>query len=104
MTSSSTTTNWELPFEPGVAIEHLLAKVLPPDDSSVPFSHAGVRLTHDLERTVGELFERYVDRYSGTADSVRRDDEAVWRTTFREPLERRHVTAHLAPKRIIAPN
>ena len=28
----------ELPFEPGQAIEHLLAKVLPPDDSSVRFS------------------------------------------------------------------
>src|SRR5258706_16421640 len=29
----------ELPFEPGLAIEQLLARVLPPDDSSVQFSH-----------------------------------------------------------------
>ena len=94
----------ELPFEPGLAIEHLLAKVLPPDDSSLQFSHAGVGLTHDLEKTVEELFERYVNRYSATADSIRRDDEDVWRTSFREPLERRHVTAHFAPKRIVAPN
>src|SRR6266853_5164916 len=35
-----------LPFEPGLAIEHLLARVLPPDDSSMQFSHAGVGLTH----------------------------------------------------------
>ncbi len=93
----------ELPFEPGLAIEHLLARVLPPDDSSLQFSRAGVGLTHDLEKTVVELFDRYVNRYSTAADS-RRDDEDVWRTTFREPLERRHVTAHFGPKRIVAPN
>lgn len=52
-----------LPFEPRLAIEQLLAKVLPPDDSSVQFSHAGVGLTHDLDKTVAELFERYVNRY-----------------------------------------
>jgi hypothetical protein len=51
-----------------------------------------------------ELFDRYVNRYASTADSSRRDDEDVWRTTYREPLERRHVTHHLAPKRIVAPN
>ena len=94
----------ELPFEPGLAIEHLLARVLPPDDSSVQFSHAGVGMSRDLERTVVELFERYVDRYTAGADSARRDDEEVWRTSFREPLERRHVTAHFGPKRIVAPN
>ncbi len=92
-----------LPFEPRLAIEDLLARVLPPDDSSVQFSHAGVGLTHDLEKTVVDLFERYVDRYSTTADSIRRDED-VWRNTFKEPLERRHVTAYLEPKRIVAPN
>ena len=93
----------ELPFEPSLAIEQLLARVLPPDDSSVQFSHAGVGLTHDLEKTVAELFDRYVERYSATADTIRRDED-VWRTTFRAPLEQRHVTHHLTPKRIVSPN
>jgi hypothetical protein len=93
----------ELPFEPGRAIEQLLAKVLPPDDSSVQFSSAGVGLSHDLEKTTAELFDRYVERYALTSDASRRDDEDIWRT-FRESLERRHVTAHLAPKRIVAPD
>ncbi|HME05596.1 MAG TPA: DUF3037 domain-containing protein [Bryobacteraceae bacterium] len=93
----------ELPFEPSRGIEHLLTKVLPQDDSSLQFSNAGVGLSHDLEGTARELFDRYVERYSFNADSSRRDDEDIWRT-FREPLERRHVTAHLAPKRIVAPN
>ncbi|MCC6392897.1 MAG: DUF3037 domain-containing protein [Bryobacterales bacterium] len=92
----------ELPFEPGRAIEQMLARVLPPDDSSIQFSHAGVGLSRDLEKTTADLFERYVERYALTSDSSRRDDEDIWRT-FREPLDRRHVTAHLAPKRIVAP-
>jgi hypothetical protein len=93
-----------LPFEPRLAIEHLLARVLPPDDSSVQFSHAGVGLTHNLDKTVAELFDRYVNRYATTAESSRRNDEEIWRTSFREPLERRHITTHFAPKRIVAPN
>jgi hypothetical protein len=93
----------ELPLEPGRGIENLLARVLPPDDSSLQFSNAGVGLSHDLEETARELFDRYVERYSLNGDSPRRDDEDVWRI-FREPLERRQITAYLAPKRISAPN
>jgi hypothetical protein len=93
----------ELPFETGGAIESLLARVLPADDSSVQFSRPGAGLSQDLEKTTAELFERYVERYSLTSESSRRDDEDIWRS-FREPLERRHITAHLAPKRIVAPN
>ena len=91
-----------LPFEPRLAIEDLLARVLPPDDSSVQFSHAGVGLSRDLEQTLAELFERYVEQYTRT--TVRRDDEDVWRTVFREPLDRRDVTAYLTPKQIVAPD
>ncbi|MBI4909981.1 MAG: DUF3037 domain-containing protein [Acidobacteria bacterium] len=93
----------ELPFEPGRAIEQLLARVLPPDDSSVQFSPVRVGLSHDLEKTVADLLERYVERYALPSESSRREDEDVWRT-FREPLERRHITAHLAAKRIVAPD
>lgn len=91
----------ELPFESGRTIEQLLARVLPPDDSSLQFSPAGVGLSYDLEETVRELFDRYVERYALTSDSSRRDDEDIWRT-FRERLERRHVTACFEPKRIVA--
>jgi hypothetical protein len=95
----------ELPFEPGRAIEQLLSRVLPPDDSSMQFSHAGVGLSHDLKKTSEELFDRYVERYSLSGESSGRDDEEIWRT-FREQLERRDVnaTAYLVPKRIVAPN
>jgi hypothetical protein len=49
-----------IPLESGQTIEHLLAKVLPPDDSAIQFSKAGVGLTGDLDRTLNELYQRYI--------------------------------------------
>jgi hypothetical protein len=92
-----------LPFESGQAIEHLLAKVLPPDDSAIQFSKAGVGLSSDLDRTLQELFDRHVEQYTAMSDSPRRSDEDIWRV-FREPLDRVHVTPRLKPKRIVAPS
>ncbi len=92
----------KFPFEPGLAIEQVLAKVLPPDDSSVQFSPAGVGLSRDLGQTVADLFDRYVERYTGAVP--RREDDDVWRNVYREALDRRDVTAYLTPKQIAAPN
>jgi hypothetical protein len=55
-----------LPFEAGLAIERLLAKVLPPDDSAIQFSKAGVGLSADLDRTLHELYQRHVERYAAS--------------------------------------
>jgi hypothetical protein len=91
----------ELPFENTGTLETILAKVLPPDDSSFQFSPVGGGLTSNPEKALGELYERCVEQYATAADSPRRDDDEVWRV-FREPLERRNITAVLGPKRIIA--
>jgi hypothetical protein len=92
-----------LPFEAGPTIEHLLARVLPPDDSAIQFSKAGVGLSSDLDRTLNELFQRHVEQYAASGESPRRSDEDVWRV-FREPLDRVLVTPRLKPKRIVAPS
>src|SRR5579863_5757201 len=91
-----------LPFESNLTIERLLSTVLPNDDSAFQFSPAGVGVSPDLSETLKEMFNRFVDRYS-PPESVHRDDDEVWKV-YREPLERRHVTPHLSPKKIIAPN
>ncbi|MGH9545330.1 MAG: DUF3037 domain-containing protein [Terriglobales bacterium] len=91
-----------LPFEAGQDFEHLLARVLPFDDSAIQFSKAGVGLSTDLDRTLRELYERFVDRYVA-GDSPRRTDEEVWRV-FREPMDKVLVTPRLRPKRIVAPS
>lgn len=92
-----------LPFDSGLTIENLVARVLPADDSAFQFSPSGVGVSHNLERTLSELFERLVERYLSNADRIRRDDEEVWKV-FREPLERRHVVNRLVPKTIVAPD
>ena len=92
----------ELPFESDRSIEQLLKRVLPPDDSLIQFSSpAGVGLSADLTKTLQDLFSRYVERYTSRPEAPTRNDEEVWRV-FREPLEKRHVTSLLTPKRIVA--
>jgi hypothetical protein len=92
-----------LPFESGQAIEDILSKILPPDDSAIQFSKPGVGLSADLDRTLQDAYSRYVDHYASPVDASRRTDEEVWQT-FREPLRRLQVTPQLCPKRIVAPS
>jgi len=91
-----------LPFaELGTSIEALLHQVLPPDDSAMQFSPAGYGVSADLERTLAELYERYVERYMGQQEVPSRSDDEVWRV-FREELVKRNV--RLTPKKIVAPD
>lgn len=92
-----------LPFEPNRSIEQILAKALPRDDSSIQFSEAGVGLSSNLDQTLQDLYQRYVEKYLAAGESTRRDDEDVWRV-FRDPLDRVHVLPNLKPKRIVAPD
>ena len=94
----------ELPFESNRTIEQLLARVLPPDDSSIQFSRpVGVGVSSNLEQTIAELFDRYVARYESRPGASRRDKEDIWRV-FREPLDKLSITSHLVPKRIEGPD
>jgi hypothetical protein len=88
-------------FGAAPSIEKVLAQVLPPDDSALQFSKAGVGLSVDLDRTLEQLFQRHVEHYMASGESSRRSDEDVWRV-FREPLDRALVTPHLKSKRIVA--
>jgi hypothetical protein len=92
-----------LPFESSQTIENLLAKVLPPDDSAIQFSKAGVGLSDNLDKKLNELYQRHVEQYTLSGEPPRRTDEEVWRI-FREPLDRFLVTAQLKPKRIETAN
>jgi hypothetical protein len=93
-----------MPFaQYGTSIQSLLKEVLPPDDSAIQFSEPGYGVSGDLEETLSQLYERYVDRYIGEQEVPSRSDDEVWRV-FRTPLERRDLLSRLAPKKIIAPN
>ena len=77
--------------------------MLPPDDTGIQFSPAGVGLTEDLDAELANLYDRCVERYMGHNDVPSRNDEEVWRV-FRQPLEQRNVANQLSSKRIVAPN
>jgi hypothetical protein len=84
-------------------LESLLRRVLPADDSALQFSPCGFGVSADLNKTLEELYERYVDRYASEQETSSRSDEEVWRT-FRTPLERRNLISVLEPKTINAPD
>ena len=56
-------------------LESAVAAVLPPDDSAIQFSKAGVGLSSDLDRTLHELFQRHVEKYASSGESLRRVNE-----------------------------
>jgi hypothetical protein len=94
----------ELPFPgPARTITSLLATVLPPDDSALQFSTPGGGFTSNPEKTLGSLYQRYVEYYTARASYPSRNDDEVWKV-FRKPLEEHHVIQSLKPKRIVAPD
>lgn len=96
--------NSELPFANSPRnIEEVLAQVLPPDNSAIQFSTAGGGFTSDPEKTLNDLYLRYVERYVSRAARPSRDDEEVWKV-FKTPLEKRQIIKYLRPKHIVAPN
>jgi hypothetical protein len=100
---------------PAAAIEALLATVLPPDDSAIQFSKAGVGLTANLDKTLNEIYQRHVEKYEGNRQPrqaenqkantklFHRTDNQVWQV-FKKPLDTLQLTPLLRPKRIVAPN
>lgn len=82
-------------------IGEITRSVLPVDDSSFQFGPSGSGLSSDLEKTLDDLFERYVNRYYQTAERRSRNEEDVW-ISFRKPLQEKQVLAHLKPHKIIS--
>lgn len=93
-----------LAFEdPPRDVAQCVARVLPPDDSSLQFSPMGAGTTSNPQATLEELYDRFVERYAQRPQRSGRSDDDVWRI-FRHPLSERRVLAKLKPKRIVAPD
>lgn len=81
----------------------ILTGVFPLDDSSLQFSGIGEGLTENPEKTLNELYERYVERSSVRNVRLARTDDEVWRT-FKKPLEQQKVLRYLRPHAIVTKN
>jgi hypothetical protein len=78
------------------ALTEALVAVLPRDDSSLQWSQEMGGLTANPERTLEELYFRFVERYEHTAARKGREDEDVWRP-FKVALQTERVLGHLKP-------
>jgi hypothetical protein len=92
----------ELPFQKMPKdLDEILRSILPPDDSSFQFGPAGSGLSGDLEKTLDDLYERYVNKYYQTAERKSRNEDEVW-ITFRKPLQEKNVLWHLKAHTIVS--
>ncbi|HEX4068374.1 MAG TPA: DUF3037 domain-containing protein [Acidobacteriaceae bacterium] len=90
-------------FNTDEKLETILGRILPEDDSAIRFVAVGAGITSNPEQSLAVLYERYVSRYESPSETARRDDEEIWRV-FRKPMEKKNITSHLVPKRIVAKN
>ena len=95
----------ELPFsEPSKSVKGFAARVLPVDDSSLQFSPEGYGMTDNPEKTLEQLFGRYVAKYYEKAETTSRSDDDVWRNVYKKPFQEKRILSHLKPHKIIGNN
>lgn len=73
--------------------------VLGADDSSLQWSPMGAGVTVDPERTLEQLYDRFVMAHDRQTTTLRRQDDDVWRH-FSHELQQRQVLKHFVPKTI----
>lgn len=74
-----------------------LGKLVPKDDSSIQFSDISMGLSENLERTLEEIFDRYVILSTERGRS-RKDEQEIW-SAFRKKLD--HEVIYLLDKKKI---
>jgi hypothetical protein len=90
----------EFALDPMPADAGALARsVLPPDDSSLQWGPVGGGLSEDLDKTLRDLFARYVMRYDEKNGLQSRSDDDVW-AQFKKALDGKQLTPQLKPKKI----
>jgi hypothetical protein len=81
----------------GAGVMGYAHSVLGADDSSLQWSPMGAGVTVDPERTLEQLYDRFVMAYDKQTVTPRRQDDDVWRH-FSHELQQRQVLKHFVPK------
>lgn len=94
----------DLPFEkqPNNA-KDFVSRILPVDDSSLQFSPEGCGLTENAEKTLKQLYDRYVEKYYKKTEKQSRSDDEVWKI-YKNPLEKKQLLGYLIPHQISGKN
>ena len=85
--------------EKNKTLGELLHSAMPPDDSSLVWGAIGSGLTSDPEKTIHDLFERYVMAYESKATRENRTDDEIWKH-FKKELENRRIDEFFQEKTI----
>lgn len=85
--------------------DEFAGQVLPKDDSSFQTSglQGGVAEGGQMEQTVEDLFERFVEKYEKIQERKTRTDNDVWRP-FKRALDSKRLSAQLAPYVVRSPH
>jgi len=78
------------------SIMQIVHGVVPPDDSSLQWSQEMGGVTEDPQRTLEEMYDRFVVKYERPGERQGREDEDVWKT-FKRALEAERVIGYLKP-------
>lgn len=73
-------------FPPGDDVLAMLHAAMP-DEEGIAYSPMIVGVTSDPERSLGQLFRRYVERYVSASEPQSRDDGDIWRAFTRRVRE-----------------
>ena len=94
----------ELPFkEPATSAKGFATRILPINDSSLQFSPEGYGMTDNPEKTLEQIFSRYVEKYYGKSGRISRTNEDVWKV-YQKPLKEKKVLEHLKPHKLVGLN
>jgi hypothetical protein len=85
--------------EPGSTIDVAFDAALPREDAAIVRSAPLTGITSDPERTLNELFERYVAARDPVERRVARDDSTVWRSVSAQ-LKAKDVLERLRPRTV----
>ncbi|MGB1249298.1 MAG: DUF3037 domain-containing protein [Candidatus Promineifilaceae bacterium] len=78
----------------------LLPDIFPDDDSSIQFSQIGAGLTKNLKKQLDFLFTRMVMRYAEKDTQPTRNNDDVWRLSYRNAFRSANVLDKMYPLEI----
>jgi hypothetical protein len=81
-------------------VRELSARVLPIDDSSLQFSPEGYGVTESPQKTLEQLYVRFVEKYQEKVERQSRSDSDVWKI-FKKSLQEKSVVSHLKAHKIV---
>jgi Protein of unknown function (DUF3037) len=84
-----------------LSAEHLVLSALPRDDHGIQVGAVGNGTSRDMEKTLDDIFARFVLKHTDKKERYRRDDNDVWRPVLNR-FKTENVADLFAPSQVTA--